>query len=322
MQRGLVPLATIDSAVAGVLRAKFELGLFEHPYTSVDSAARWNGAEEDLAIALEAARNSLVLLRNEGQTLPLSNAIRSLAVIGSDAVEARLGGYSGPGVKPVSILDALRARLGDRVRFAAGPGRHVTDVEPVDSSAWDGLRGEYFDNVDLTGTPHLIRDESRLDFASAFGAPGEGIARDWYSVRWIGRLTVPGPRARRLGAEGNDGYRLWIDGRLALDNPRPRSFGLRFSNVVLEPGRTYTVRVEYREPAGNGRIRRQAPIRELQPRRRAGGGLDRGRRLPRGSAVARRRRLSRPRRGRGLLDCVRRGVRGTAVCPHERGTDG
>jgi len=255
MQGGLVPLATIDSAVARVLRAKFELGLFEHPYTSVDSAARWNGAEEDLAIALEAARKSLVLLRNEGRTLPLSNAIRSLAVIGSDAVEARLGGYSGPGVKPVSILDALRARLGDRVRFAAGPGRHVTDAEPVDSSAWDGLRGEYFDNVDLTGTPHLIRDESRLDFASAFGAPGEGIARDWYSVRWIGRLTVPGPRARRLGVDGNDGYRLWIDGRLALDNPRPRSFGLRFSNVVLEPGRTYNVRVEYREPAGNGRIR-------------------------------------------------------------------
>jgi beta-glucosidase len=255
MRSGLVPPAIIDSAVTRVLRAKFALGLFEHPYANVDSAARWNGAEEHRAIALEAAQNSLVLLRNEGQTLPLSNAIRSLAVIGSDAVEARLGGYSGPGVKPVSILEALRARLGDRVRYAAGPGRYVTDGEPVDSSAWEGLRGEYFDNVDLAGTPRLIRDESRLDFASAFGAPGEGIARDWYSVRWIGRLTVPGPRSRRLGVEGNDGYRLWIDGRLALDNPRPRSFGLRFSNVVLERGRTYDVRVEYREPAGNGRIR-------------------------------------------------------------------
>src|SRR5688572_14825475 len=89
--------SVINKAVARVLRAKFELGLFERPYAIPDSAAHWNGHAEHLALTREAARASLVLLRNEGQVLPLGSRYRSIAVIGTDAVEARLGGYSGPG---------------------------------------------------------------------------------------------------------------------------------------------------------------------------------------------------------------------------------
>lgn len=222
IQQGMVPAAVLDSAVSRVLRAKFELGLFEHPYADPDSAARWNGAPEHRAVALEAARASLVLLRNERGTLPLAGSIRSLAIIGTDAVEARLGGYSGPGVAPVSILDALRTKLpATEVHFLAGPGRTDPRAQVVEAAAFSALRGAYFTNPDLNGPPQVTRADEQVDFAWTITAPADGISRDWYSVRWTGRLIVPPGRRRRVGIEGNDGYRLWLDGNLVIDNARP-----------------------------------------------------------------------------------------------------
>src|SRR5262245_23107018 len=141
VQRGLIAPAVIDAAVARVLRAKFELGLFENPYVDPDEAARSNGSAEHLALAREAAVRSVVLLKNdpsplpglktrptrtdvgrtfrsgvaqsaaERPTLPLEKTIRSIAVIGEDATEARLGGYSSTGIRKVSILDGIREKL-------------------------------------------------------------------------------------------------------------------------------------------------------------------------------------------------------------------
>ena len=82
------------------------------------------------AIAREAAAASLVLLRNEG-VLPLPTSVRSVAVIGPDAAPARLGGYSVLGVASVSIVEGLRVRLGDRVRYVAGPGRASLGYVPI-----------------------------------------------------------------------------------------------------------------------------------------------------------------------------------------------
>src|SRR4029079_4309047 len=95
--RGLIADSVIEARVTRVLRAKCDLGLFERPYVDPDSAASWNGHASHRALALEAARASIVLLRNDRGTLPLSKRLASIAVIGQDATEARLGGYSGPG---------------------------------------------------------------------------------------------------------------------------------------------------------------------------------------------------------------------------------
>src|SRR5262245_15678824 len=95
---GLIADSLIDRAVARVLRAKFELVLFERPYVNEDSAAYWNGHRDHRALALEAARASIVLLENKRNALPLSRTLGTVAVIGTDAEEARLGGYSGPGI--------------------------------------------------------------------------------------------------------------------------------------------------------------------------------------------------------------------------------
>ena len=264
-RRGTIADSVIDAAVARVLRVKFALGLFEHPYVNPDSAEYWNGSAGHRALAREAARASMVLLKNDRGTLPLARALKSVAVIGADAAESRLGGYSGRGITRVSILDGIRERLGQAaVHYAAGPGRTSREYVVVDSahlSSTDsgrvvrGLRGEYFDNNSLSGTPRFSRTDARVDFGWTLNSPGRGIPYDWYSVRWTGKLIVPAGGVRRIGVEGNDGYRLYIDGKIAIDNWVKQSYHSRLADVRLTPGSTHDIRLEYFESTGNARVK-------------------------------------------------------------------
>jgi beta-glucosidase len=248
--------SVINRAVARVLRAKFELGLFERPYAIPDSAAHWNGHPEHRGLARDAARASMVLLRNERAILPLSPRYRSIAVIGTDATEARLGGYSGPGIRPVPILDGIRARAGTgaTVRYAPGPGRFSSAPVPVPAGQL-ALRAEYFDNITLTGAPRVSRPDSMVDFRWTFNAPARGIPTDWYSVRWTGTVSVPAGRPTRIGVEGSDGYRLWLDGTLVIDNWRKQSYRTRMVETPLATGSRHEIRLEYFETTGNARVR-------------------------------------------------------------------
>ena len=265
VSRGLVPVAIVDAAVARVLRAKFDLGLFEQPYVDPDDAARWNGHADHRSLARESARASIVLLKNDRRTLPLDRAkYPALAVVGVDATEARLGGYSGPGVATVSILDGIRQKLGQAVRYAPGPGRTTREFAVIPPEALSstangatvqGLSAEYFDNNRLEGQPRIVRTDTRMDFRWTLNSPGRGIPFDWYSVRWTGSLTIPPSGVKRIAIEGNDGYRLYLDGRLLIDNWRKQSYGTRIEAVDLAPGSSADIRLEYFESTGNARLK-------------------------------------------------------------------
>ena len=270
VNRGLVSVAIVDAAVARVLRAKFELGLFEQPYVDPDDAAQWNGHANHRLLARESSRASIVLLKNERRTLPFDRTkFASLAVIGSDAVEARLGGYSGPGIAKVSILDGIRARLrqgsgGQAVQYAQGPGRATREfvVIPADAlsstsngTTVPGLLAEYFDNNRLEGQPRIVRTDSRMDFRWTLNSPGRGLPFDWYSVRWTGLLKVPQSGVKRIAIEGNDGYRLYLDGRLLIDNWKKQSYRTRIEAIDLRPGSSVDIRLEYYESTGNARLK-------------------------------------------------------------------
>ncbi|HYN06979.1 MAG TPA: glycoside hydrolase family 3 N-terminal domain-containing protein [Vicinamibacterales bacterium] len=265
-QRGLIPMPVIDDAVTRVLRVKFDLGLFERPYVDVDAAAAMNGRAEHRTLAREAARASIVLLRNDGPLLPIAKSVTSVAVIGPDATDARLGGYSGPGNGKISILDGIRRALGSAatVRFIAGPGRTIHEFDVVPQTALAtvsggqtvrGLAGEYFDNPRLDGPPRLTRTDARIDFRWTLTSPGRGIPFDWYSARWTGTITAPSTGVARIAVEGNDGYRLYLDERLVLDNWKKQSFGRRIANVALGPGTSRRIRLEYFETTGNARLK-------------------------------------------------------------------
>jgi beta-glucosidase len=128
VRQGKVPEAAINDAVRGLLRVKFELGLFEDPYVDSDRADDISGSEASRPIALEAARQAIVLLQNRGGLLPLSaDKVRRVAVIGPHAAEVMLGGYSGVPRHSVSILEGIRQRLGAGATVCHAEGVRITE---------------------------------------------------------------------------------------------------------------------------------------------------------------------------------------------------
>jgi len=259
---GRIPPALIDRAVARVLRLKFELGLFEEPYTQ--RRAIPFAAHRDLA--REAARASFVLLKNDGNLLPLDPALRRVAVLGPDAAGARLGGYSGPGRDPISVLDGIRRRIGaEHVLYAPGcsrlpPGPVVVPEEFL-SSAEDGefrpgLRGEYFDTLEMNQAPVFTRVDPRVDFQwTLFSPDPERLPFDHYAVRWSGRLRAPITGSVRIGVEGSDGFRLYLDQELVIDQRAKISYRRSMVERRFVQGEWHDLRLEFVEPSGNGRVR-------------------------------------------------------------------
>ena len=249
-----------------MLKLKFELGLFEHPYVDADVAARNGGSPEHRALALNAARASITLLKNDAGTLPLKKTVRRLAVIGVDADEAKARGYSGDGNDKISILQGIRRKLGagTAVAYAPGPGRFAIEYVPVppanlitvaDGKRAPGLAAEYFDNNTLTGEPRVKRQDARVDFGWTLNSPARGVPFDWYSVRWTGKLIAPATETVRLGVEGNDGYRLYLNGALLIDNWQKKSYGSILKDVRVEAGHEYDLKLEYFESTGNARVK-------------------------------------------------------------------
>ena len=256
----------IDDAVLRVLTAKFELGLFEHPYVTKSDLQKWGDASTHKTLARKAAKESIVLLKNDRNVLPFSSSVRRIAVIGVDAVEGRLGGYSGPGNGKVNILDGIIQRAGSRiaVTYSPGCGRKVREWTVIgadwlrpggNDTAAKGLKGEYFNNIGLSGEPTAVRVDKEIDFQWTLAYPAKGIHHDFYSVRWTGVLHAPRTGRFRIGLDGDDGYRLYLDGQLLVDNWNKRGYSTKLANYSFDKGRDYTIRVEFFEPVGNAHLK-------------------------------------------------------------------
>jgi beta-glucosidase len=128
VKAGKISESLIDQAVARILYQKFQLGLFENPFVDANKAAQMTDTADDRKLAAEAARRSIVLLKNDNNTLPLDKAkLKSLAVIGPNANRAHLGGYTDP--KPprsISILEGIKEKLGNSVKVNYAEGVKIT----------------------------------------------------------------------------------------------------------------------------------------------------------------------------------------------------
>ena len=210
---GRVTQASIDRAVARVLRAKFLLGLFEHPYVD----AKLEGERPaDRALARQAADEAIVLLKNSGNLLPLDAArLKTIAVIGPNAATVRLGGYSGVPDRPVSVVDGLRAKLGDKVKVVTAPGCGLTT----------GNRG-WSDDLVMLPDPredaHLTVEAAKLaataDVVLLVLGQNEQLSREGWADNHVGdrmTLDLPGKQmelARAVLATGKPTVLLLIHG--------------------------------------------------------------------------------------------------------------
>ena len=260
---GRIDPKVIDQAVSRVLRNKFELGLFDNPYIDAKEAGKWNGHPYHRQLTNKAAKESIVLLKNEKQTLPFSKTIKSIAVIGPDAKEGRLGDYSGPGINPVSIFDGIKNKLGKKVNviYSKGCDRINTEYSTIpsefltcnlDGKNQKGLKGEYFNNVTLSGKPVFTRLDRSVDFGwTLFSPDPEKISYDFYSIRWTGKLRASASGKLKIGIDGNDGYRLFLNNKIVIDNWRKLSRQTLVADYTFEKDKDYDLRIEYFEPAGN-----------------------------------------------------------------------
>ncbi|HEX9901275.1 MAG TPA: glycoside hydrolase family 3 C-terminal domain-containing protein, partial [Acidobacteriota bacterium] len=192
---------------------------------------------------------------------------KRIAVLGSDAIEARLGGYSGPGIRKISILEGIRNVVGKsaQIMYAKGCERSSPGYMPVpsecllcspDGKVQPGLLGEYFDNISLSGNPVLQRVDPQIQFQwTLFSPDPQKLPRDFYSVRWSGKLKAPGTGLFKIGIDGNDGYRLLINRQLVIDSWKKVTRRAILAEYHFEKGIEYDIRIEFFEPAGNGFIK-------------------------------------------------------------------
>jgi len=128
LKEGRIPEEKLDEAVSRILEYKFRLGLFDDPYVNPDYADSFCGSEEHRPLALQAASESITLLKNENNLLPLNKEkLKTIAVIGPNANEVLLGGYSGKPKFYNTVLDGIQAKVGDKVNVLYSEGCRITE---------------------------------------------------------------------------------------------------------------------------------------------------------------------------------------------------
>ncbi|HLD53809.1 MAG TPA: glycoside hydrolase family 3 C-terminal domain-containing protein [Sediminibacterium sp.] len=262
---GTIPQERIDDAVSRVLKVKFQLGLFDHPYVDETIAAKWVNNTLHKPIAKEAAIKGAVLLKNSNNVLPLNSSFKKIGVFGKDAVDARLGGYSGPGNGIVNILDGIKKRAiqGQEVFYAEGAGITNETFKLVSSTNLfsdgtlknNGLIAEYFSSLVPGESLKKTRKVNDINESYTFMSPDSSIALDHYSIRYSGFLKPNKTGNFEIALEGNDGFRLYLNNKLLINQWAKISYRRSIAKIYLEKGKSYQLKIEFYESKGNGKIK-------------------------------------------------------------------
>ena len=259
VKSGLIEESEINRSLERLFVARFKLGMFDPParvpFSRIPYAV--NDSDEHRKVALEAARESIVLLKNGGQALPLPPGVKKIAVIGpsADDEDAMLGNYNGFSKKHVTPLEGLRRQFPNAaVRFAMGAAYTAQSPVPIPSEAFTppdasghGLMAEYFANANLEGAPALQRVEERPNLHPGM-LPGGGTTATTFSVRWTGALRPPvtGDYLLAPRAAGRGGLRLFLDDKELVAEPAGGRGRAALLPARLEAEHSYNLRLEYR----------------------------------------------------------------------------
>lgn len=275
LKQGLISEADIDRALRRALTVRFELGMFDRPdparavpATAVDSPAHRQRA-------LQVARESIVLLKNNG-VLPLRQTPATIAVIGplADSVRVLEGNYNGTPSRVTTIVEGIRRQFpGARIVFEPGTVQFLREPVPVPEAVLSteaghaGLTLQYFDTAQYAGTPVMTRVErtARLDNG---GDAGTRFAR------WRGWLTPTQSGDYTVGVPGGHN-RIYLDGKLLVDSARGGVAQPGFGELHLTQGQRYALIVDNAPSFSRGvslvwtRTDPEAPARALDAARHA-----------------------------------------------------
>ncbi|KAA6303059.1 MAG: 4-beta-xylosidase [Candidatus Ordinivivax streblomastigis] len=267
-KHGKLAQKALDRAVADVLRIKFLLGLFDHPYTDETLADQVFHTDENKALALDAARQSIILLKNDKQLLPFNKEIKRITLTGNLANATYVGGYSPAGAKAVSVYHALQEMVGQARNDKGLPkitidyvSREVSDrfasvlpafLSPALNSNENGLKVEYFNNPDLSGTPTYTTMDANLNPYWHNLSPAPGINSEQFSVRWSGYITVPTTGTYEFDFRADDYGRIFVHNQLFVDHWKDDyiNHSERY-RIHLEAGKKIPFRAEFAKLTGN-----------------------------------------------------------------------
>jgi beta-glucosidase len=250
--------ADLDQAMQRLFTARFRLGMFDPPamvpYSKISPGQ--NDTEAHRRLALRTAQESLVLLKNKDHFLPLKRPYKTIAVLGPDAdsLDGLEGNYNGTPSSPVTILAGLRKRFPQsHIIYAEGTGLIGPVTKALSAAALftdnsrkqHGLKAEYFSNTRLEGEPTLTRIDKTVDFHWGMTGVSPQLAQN-YSVRWTGVLVPDATGDYVFGFSGQDGYRLWLDGNLIVEDwTAHRPATLQTKQLHLIQNHVYAIKVEY-----------------------------------------------------------------------------
>jgi len=254
VKQGFLTEKDIDVSLRRTFTARFRLGMFDPPemVSYAQTPESEIDSEEHRALALKIARESIVLLKNDG-TLPLNDGVKKIAVLGPLAESARVleGNYSGTPSRSTTALDGIREQF-PAAEVTYAPGMNLLRTEEVvptevlsSPDGQPGLRGEYF-SKDFQEAAQVVRVDKFINF-NRFRpdtiSPPPGMQN--FSARWTGFLTANETADYQLGTFGSM-EKLWFDGKLIVDDfvqhsPKPNLT----TTVHLEKGRRYPIKLEY-----------------------------------------------------------------------------
>jgi beta-glucosidase len=289
VSKGYVKESALDASLTRLFTARYRLGELgergRDAYAAIGMDQVANVAHDQWA--LQAALESMVLLKNTHSTLPLRATAR-LAVIGpnADTLETLEANYHGTARAPITPLQGLRERFGNQqVSYAQGAPIAAGVPLPIPETALrtgadNGLRGEYYDNLDFSGAPRLTRTDRVIDFDWDQVAPGVGLRATHYAVRWSGQLLPPGPGDytlvvhvdRCFDCAGHDPVRLYVDDQQVIADAgdgKQVAATLHFSDgrahrlrlELVHSGQDQGVRLQWSAPAEAQLAEAEAAVR-------------------------------------------------------------
>jgi beta-glucosidase len=274
VNQGLISQAQLDTSLVRLFVARFKLGMFDPP-----DMVRWARTPFSVldqpahhALARQVARESIVLLKNEGGALPLKKNLRTLAVIGPNADQWRmlLGNYNGIPSDPVTPLRGIRETVARGTRVLYARGSDLADgfplLEAIPASALRtpagrrGLQGAYFASRELEGTAAFSRTDTTVDVDWHEGAPRQTMNPNDFGVRWTGTIRAPATGMYRIGVTTTMRADVALDDSVIVrttysrDNEFPDPRLAQSEPIRLEAGKSYRVRVEAHESYGEAEL--------------------------------------------------------------------
>ena len=255
--KDLIDEKKLDIALIRLFTARFKLGMFDDqdnvewskiPYSVVASKKHYK-------LSQQIAKESMVLLKNDNNILPLSKNTKSIAVIGpnADSKQALLGNYHGTPHNFITPLKGLQEKLPNAtINYALGsniakewPTLKAIPKDVLKNKNGKGLHAEYYNNNTFEGKPTLVRNDETVNFTWTPKRPLENLKSDHFSVKWSGEIVPKESGQYRIGLKAGNYAKLYVNDSLKFEYSADYEPKLEYFDAKLTANKSYKIRIEY-----------------------------------------------------------------------------